>query len=128
MSPSEVIPRVREQHREEMRLNSVISRVLVVGLLAAIALLVVGVILTIARPGVAVPHATSIKDIPAQLAALEPGGFYQLGLLVLLATPFARVVALGAAFATRRRWLFAAISFVVMTMLILGAVLGLSLG
>ncbi len=128
MSPFEATPHVRDEHREEMRLNSVISRVLVVGLLAAIALLVVGVILTIARPGVPIPHSTSIKDIPAQLAALEPGGFYQLGLLVLLATPFARVVALGVAYTQRRQWLFAGISFVVMAMLILGAVLGLSLG
>ena len=47
---------------------------------------------------------------------------------MLLATPFARVVALGIAFARRRQWLFAGISFVVMAMLILGAVLGLSLG
>lgn len=128
MSASEAARHVRGEHREEMRLNSVISRVLVVGLLTAIALLLIGVVLTIARPEVAIPHATSIKDIPGQLAALEPGGFYQLGLLVLLATPFARVVALGIAYTQRRQWLFAGISFLVMAMLILGAVLGLSLG
>jgi uncharacterized membrane protein len=128
MRPSEATRDVRKEQRQEMRLNTVISRVLVVGLLAAITLLVVGVILTIARPEVPIPHSTSIKDIPAQLAALEPGGFYQLGLLVLLATPFARVVALGVAYSQRRQWLFAGISFVVMAMLILGAVLGLSLG
>jgi uncharacterized membrane protein len=128
MSPAQAAQHVRDEHREEMRLNSIVSRLLVVGLLAAITLLVIGVILTIAQPGVAVPHTTSIKDIPEQLAALEPGGFYQLGLLVLLATPFARVVALGIVFAQRRQWLFAGISFLVMTMLILGAILGLSLG
>jgi uncharacterized membrane protein len=119
---------VRAVDRDEMRLNSTISKVLVTGLLLAMALLAVGVVLTVARPGVAVPHATSIKDIPEQLAALEPGGFYQLGLLVLIATPFARVVALGIAFSLRRQWLFAGISFFVMALLILGAVLGLSLG
>jgi uncharacterized membrane protein len=128
VSGAQTDSRVREEHRQELRLNSAIARVLIVGLLIAIALLVIGVILTIARPHVPVPHHTSVKDIPGQLARLEPGGFYQLGLLVLLATPFARVVALGIAFTARRQWLFAGISFAVMLMLMLGAGLGLSLG
>jgi uncharacterized membrane protein len=128
MNPSEGTHQVREEHRDEMRLNTLISRVLIVGLLTAIGLLVVGVILTIARPGVPVPRTSSIQDIPAQLAALEPAGFYQLGLLVLLATPFARVVALGVAYARRRQWLFTALSLVVIVMLVLSLILGLSLG
>jgi uncharacterized membrane protein len=119
---------VREEHRAEMRLNTVISRVLIIGLLAAVALLVVGAILTFARPGVAVVHATSVGSLPSELGALQPGGFLQLGLLVLLLTPFARVVALGIAFGRRRQWLFTTISVVVAALLILGAALGLSLG
>jgi uncharacterized membrane protein len=121
-------PGVRDEHRDEMRLNTAIARVLTVGLLTAVALLIIGAILVIARPGVAVPHVTSVKDIPGELAALQPDGFFELGLLVLLATPFARVVALGIAFARRRSWLFAGISTVVAVLLILGAVLGVSLG
>jgi uncharacterized membrane protein len=113
---------------EEMRLNTVISRVLIVGLLAAVALLVVGAVLTVARSGAPVLRATSVGDIPRELAAGEPGGFFQLGLIVLLLTPFARVVALGVAFGHQRRWLFLAISVVVAALLILGTVLGLSLG
>jgi uncharacterized membrane protein len=128
MTPSADIPGVRDEHRDEMRLNSAISRVLIVGLLTALALLAVGVVLTIARPHVPIPHSTSIRSVPSQLAALAPGGFYELGLLVLIATPFARVVALLIAFARRRQWLFAGISFLVMVMLIVGAVLGFSLG
>lgn len=128
MNASDATPKVRTEHREELRLNTVISRVLTLGLLLAVALLIIGAILTIARPGVAVPHTTSVKDIPAGLAALQPGGFFKLGLIVLLATPFARVLALGIAFARRRWWLFAGISAVVATLLIVGAVLGLSLG
>jgi uncharacterized membrane protein len=130
MSQPDPIPQhhVREEHRAELRLNTVISRVLTVGLLAAVALLVVGAILTLTRPGVAVVHATSVGSLPSQLGALQPGGFLQLGLLVLLLTPFARVVALGIAFGRRRQWLFTMISGVVATLLIVGAVLGLSLG
>ena len=128
MTAPEATPQVRDQHHEETRLNITISRVLTVGLLAAVALLVVGVILALARPGVAVPHVTAVQDVPGELARLQPGGFFELGLLVLLATPFARVVALGIAFARRRWWLFAGISTVVAVLLIVGAVLGLSLG
>ena len=126
--PNPPTPDIRKEHREEMRLNTVISRVLVVGLLAAVALLVVGAVLTLARPGVPARHATSVRDIPRELAAGEPGGFFQLGLIFLLATPFARVVALGVAFGRQRRWLFTTISVFVATLLIAGAVLGLSLG
>lgn len=121
-------PEVREEHRSEMRLNTFISRVLVVGLLAAVALLIVGAILTVARPGAPVIHVTSVGDIPHELAAGQPGAFFQLGLIVLLLTPFARVVALGVAFAGRRQWLFTAISAIVTALLVVGAVLGLSLG
>ena len=131
MSAPDATPQVREKHREETRLNITISRVLTVGLLAAVALLVVGVILALARPGVAVPHVTTVQDVPGELARLsrlQPGGFFELGLLVLLFTPFARVLALGIAFARRRWWLFAGISTVVAALLIVGAVLGVSLG
>jgi uncharacterized membrane protein len=128
MRTPEATPQVRAQHREETRLNTTISRVLTVGLLTAVGLLVIGAILAIARPGVAVPHATLIRDMPGELARLQPGGFFELGLLVLLATPFARVLALGIAFARRRWWLFAGISALVAVLLIVGAVLGLSLG
>jgi uncharacterized membrane protein len=119
---------VRRQHQEERRLNSLISRVLVVGLLASMALLAVGVILNLIRPNVPVPHSTTLGNIPAEIAALEPAGFYALGLLVLLATPFARVVALGVAFARMREWLFAGISLIVTIVLILAASLGLTVG
>ena len=128
MSAPDATPQVREKHREETRLNITISRVLTVGLLTAVGPLIVGVVLTLARPGVPVPHVTAVQDIPGELSRLQPGGFFELGLLVLLFTPFARVLALGIAFARRRWWLFAGISTVVAALLIVGAVLGVSLG
>jgi uncharacterized membrane protein len=119
-------PTVEAHHRHETRLNITISRVLVVGLLAAIFLLVVGVVLTLVHSGVPVPRKTSIQDIPRALRALEPGGFFQLGLLVLLATPAARVAALFLAYVRRRQWLFSGISFFVFAILVLSAYLGLA--
>ena len=90
----------------------------------AVLLLLVGVVLTVARPGVPL-WAGSITEMPRALAALEPGGFFDLGLLVLLATPAARVVALLIAFARRRLWVFSGVSLVVLIVLVLSAFLGL---
>jgi uncharacterized membrane protein len=115
-----------EQQRREARLNVTISRVLAVGLAAAMFLLVVGVILTLVRQGTVIPRKTSIHGIPGALRAFEPGGFFELGLLVLLATPAARVVALCVAYLRRRQWLFSGISLFVLAILILSGYLGLA--
>lgn len=107
------------------RLNAIISRVLLIGLIAAVTLLLVGVVLTVARPGLAPLHKTAIPDMPRAIAALEAGGFFDLGLMVLLATPVVRVVALLIAFARRRMWLFSGFSVVVLVVLAISAFLGL---
>jgi uncharacterized membrane protein len=82
-------------------------------------------VVMLVRPDLPLPHEASIADMPRALAAIEPGGFFELGLLVLVATPVARVVALGVGFARRREWLFVSFSAVVLTVLVLGAILGL---
>jgi uncharacterized membrane protein len=107
------------------RLNVTISRVLVIGLLAAVTLLLVGVVRTIARPGLAPVHETSVQDIPRAVAALEPAGFFDLGLLLLLATPIARVVALLLGFVRRKMWLFSGFSVIVLAALAVSAFFGL---
>lgn len=110
------------------RLNHTISRVLLIGLIAAILLLLAGAVLTIARPGLEPVRETRISDIPGAVGALEPGGFFDLGLLLLLATPIARVVALLIGFARRRMWLFSGFSAVVLAALALSIFLGLRAG
>ena len=115
---------MRSPSDSDPRLAGRLSRVLLAGLSLAVLLLLVGVVLTVARPGVPL-WISSIRDIPAALAALEPGGFFDLGLLVLLATPAARVVALLIAFARRRLWVFSGVSLVVLIVLVLSAFLGL---
>jgi uncharacterized membrane protein len=103
----------------------VVSRVLLTGLGLAVGLLLVGVVLSAAGGGASVPHETSITGLPRALRALRPVGFFDLGLIVLLATPVARVVALLVAFSRRRLWIFAGICIVVMAVLALSAFLGL---
>jgi uncharacterized membrane protein len=107
------------------KLNVIISRVLLAGLLTAITLLVIGVVLVLARPSLPLLHGTSIADIPSAVAALEPGGFFDLGLLALVAAPVAGVIALGIGFARRRAWVFCGLSVFVLGILALSAFLGL---
>lgn len=107
------------------QLNQWISRVLTAGLLVSIAFLVAGVVLTVARPGLSAVHGTSVGQIPANLADLQPGGFFDLGLLVLVATPAARVIALLVGFIHRRMWLFSLFSLIVLVVLGLSAYIGL---
>jgi uncharacterized membrane protein len=106
------------------RLASRLSRVLLAGLSLAVLLFLVGVVLAAIKPGVSL-SASSIVEMPGALAALEPGGFFDLGLLVLLATPAARVIALLVSFARRRLWVFSGVSLVVLIVLALSAFLGL---
>jgi hypothetical protein len=83
-----VSPGTEKDPRRETRLNLTISRVLAVGLFTAVILLVVGAVLTLTGRGPSPPSETSIGDIPRAVAAFEPGGFFDLGLLVLLATRY----------------------------------------
>lgn len=109
-------------------LDRVVSRVLTAGLYAAVLLLVVGVVLALVRSGIPVPRESFLAGIPHALAGLEPGGFLNLGLLILLVTPAARVIALLVGFAWRRSWLFSLLSLLVLGVMGASAYLGIVVG
>jgi uncharacterized membrane protein len=118
-------PASGEGSQKQLELNRTIARVLAVGLFSAVALLLAGAILALAGRGPSPAHEVSIVDVPRAIAALEPSGFLHLGLLVLLATPVARVVALGVGFGRRGSWVFCGLSVFVLAVLALSAYLGL---
>lgn len=101
---------------------------LLAGLTLAIALMVAGAVLALAGDGGAGAHQSSLTRLPTALAGLESEGFFDLGLLVLLATPIARVIALLAGFLRLRAWFFAGVSLAVLVILALSAVLGVQAG
>ena len=74
-------------------LEPAIARLLTIGTYLAMALLTVGVVLLLesgASPRSA-DGGLDVTRIPADIAALRPAGFIWLGLLVVIATPSARV-------------------------------------
>jgi uncharacterized membrane protein len=107
-------------------MNRVVSRLLSAGLALSVLLLVAGAVVALARPDLPLAHATSFSDLPRALGAFEPGGFFLLGFLALVATPVARVLALGIGYARRREWAFVGICVVVLVVLALSAVWGLT--
>jgi uncharacterized membrane protein len=115
---------MRVPEETDRPLASRLSRLFIVGLSLAVALFATGVVLAAIKPDVSI-SASSIPGLPGALAALEPGGFFDLGLLVLVATPAARVATLMVAFARRGLWLFSGLSLVVLAVLALSAFLGL---
>jgi uncharacterized membrane protein YfcA/uncharacterized membrane protein len=116
---------VRRHQRAMSGLNHAIARVLRVGLFVSVGILFVGVVLAFARPGLSAVHVASIGSIPAEVGALHAGGFFTLGLLVLLATPIVRVAALLIGFLRKRMLLFVACTVVVLALLGLSLYLGL---
>ena len=108
----------------DSRLASRLSLLLLVGVSLAVALFVTGAVLAAIKPELPV-SPSSIPGLPGSLVALEPVGFFDLGLIVLVATPAARVAALLIAFARRREWLFSGLSLMVLFVLALSAFLGL---
>ena len=87
---------------------------LVAGVAVGLALLLAGLALTVAgRGGLTV---ASLKAPAALRAALHlrAAGFYSLGLLALILTPFIRVLGSIVAFAAARDWRFVAVTSAVL--------------
>jgi uncharacterized membrane protein len=108
------------------RFRALVSGVLIVGVVTAAALvafgfagsLLVGWQGSLAGVGTELSDATSFALMGTNLAALRPVGFAQLGLVVLLATPVARVGASVVAFVLEGDRLYAAITLAVLLVLL----------
>lgn len=108
-------------------MDAVMGRLLQIGVTAAAALVVTGGVLYLAR------HATpttdyrhfsgepeeyrTLRGIWRDTVALHGRGLIQLGLLVLIATPVARVVFSVFAFLRQRDWVYVVVTVIVLGLL-----------
>lgn len=120
------------------RAESLLSRLLQSGVIASMALLIFGTVLTLmhhgdyfsnpdALEGVTGPDAEfphSLAELPGELAAFKGRAYVVLGLLVLILTPVLRVAASVVLFIRQRDWLFAAMTSLVLVILIVSFLLG----
>ncbi len=105
-------------------IDTVVHHTLVAGVAVGLALLVAGLALTLAgRGGLAV---ASLKAPAAVRAALHlrAAGFYSLGLLALILTPFIRVLGSIVAFAAARDWRFVAVTSAVLCVMLASIAVG----
>ncbi|MHB0875302.1 MAG: DUF1634 domain-containing protein [Anaerolineae bacterium] len=106
--------------------NAMLSRLLSIGIGLALSLIALGLLLALFRPVQQSTVATPFAQLPAAVASGDPAAVVSLGLVVLLATPAARVVALAVAYAERREWTFALLAVIVLLVLVTSFLVGLS--
>lgn len=112
----------------DQRTEIAIGALLQAGVLLAAAVVVLGGIVFLARHGSSIPSYHVFQGEPTDLRtlsgifhdalALEGRGIIQLGLLILIATPVARVVFSIAAFAMERDSLYVYVTILVLVILI----------
>jgi uncharacterized membrane protein len=103
---------------------AVVSRTLAAGVGASVLLMAAGLVLSFAS-GHALPEAApSASRLLSGALALDPAALMSLGVVVLLATPAARVAVLCWQFLKRREWRMAAVSLIVLTVLAGSVLLG----
>jgi uncharacterized membrane protein len=114
------------------RIEQVMGIVLRVGVLLAAALVVVGGAVYLSRYGTGAPRYGAFHGEPGDLrsvagvvrdaAALRGRGLIQLGLLLLIATPIARVAFSLVAFAFQRDRLYVVVTAIVLGLLVVSLV------
>ncbi len=107
-------------------LNSSLSRALTVGVIVALALMIVAVIMAILQPHRLSGQTMPIQELPAALIEGSPMAFFGLGILALLITPPLRELVLLIGYARQRRWLFVIIAVIVLVILGLSVFLSLT--
>ena len=111
----------------EERFDAVLANVLRAGVFISASVVGWGAVVYLLREGLLVPEYHVFRSEPAALRSvhgviadarrLDGRGLIQCGLLLLIATPIARVVVSVIGFVKRRDWLYVAITLVVLTLL-----------
>jgi uncharacterized membrane protein len=112
-----------DQHPSRGSERSLVVWILRIGLTLATALMAVGVVLAWAE-GRLTTHPVTLSQIGSMLTHGRPSAAMEAGILVLLATPMLRVLALIVVFARERDFRFVTAAATVATLLILGVFLG----
>ena len=119
---------VRDLRAEDKRVEEIIGALLRTGVILAAAVVLIGGVFYLARYGSSPAHYGIFRGEPSDLShilailrdalALHPRGILQLGILLLIATPVARVIFTVFAFAHERDWTYVVITLIVLTLLL----------
>jgi uncharacterized membrane protein len=117
-------PQAERLAKEQRDLNAIVHGVLIAGLLVSTALMLAGVGLALLYQRDLPTAVPDVGEVISRVLALRPSGFLALGLLVLIATPILRVIGSIGAFLYERDWRFAAITSLVLGVLVVSLLLG----
>jgi uncharacterized membrane protein len=112
---------------DDQRIEIIIGTLLRTGVLLAAAVVLAGAIMYLARYGHGIPDYKSFHGEPERLksltaifhgaVALHPRDIIQFGLLLLIATPIARVLFSAIAFAIERDYVYVLVTLIVLGIL-----------
>lgn len=118
------------QHDDDLRLDQVLGRLLQLGVVVAAAVVITGVVLLAVRTPRPALVVSPFRGEPEALRSIgriavlafhgDAAGVIQLGLLLLIATPIARVAMMLADFVLRRDRAYIVITSVVLAALLYG--------
>jgi len=118
----------RSQSWTDERIENIIGNMLRAGVILAAAVVLAGGVLYVAKYGGQKPQygafhgepsdLRSVSQIFEQAISLHARGLIQLGLLILIATPVARVAFSVIAFAAERDWLYVVVTLIVLAVLL----------
>jgi uncharacterized membrane protein len=106
-------------------LEAAIGRLLTLAIYVSVAVLAVGVLAMVVtgRSPLSPSPPLDLARLPSDLAGLRPEGLVWLGLLAIVATPAARVLAALVGFVLRGERRMAAVAALVLVIVVLGVVL-----
>jgi uncharacterized membrane protein len=116
--PGAIRPRATEP------INRLVHRVLMVGLAISATLLVAGLVVWAMRGGALPRSVTGPAQAVRDVGSLRPIGFFSLGLLALILTPFARVAGSIVIFLRERDRRYAVVTAAVLAIMISSILLG----
>jgi uncharacterized membrane protein len=117
-----------DRTRQDKRVDEIIGTLLRTGVILAATVVLTGGIFYLARYGSLPARYAVFQGEPGELShvfailrdafALHPRGIIQFGLLLLIATPVARVIFSVFAFAWERDWTYVVITLIVLALLL----------
>src|SRR5690348_6640990 len=113
---------------DDKETQAIIGSLLRTGVFLSAAIVIIGALLLLGGNGHSSHTYNIFRGEPAQLRTLagiaqgarsgEPGAVIQLGLLLLIATPIARVLFSAIAFAFEHDWMYVSITLIVLSVLL----------
>lgn len=118
----------QSQFWNDQRIENIIGNLLRAGVILAAAVVLAGGVLYVAKYGHQQPQygvfhgepsdLRNVSQIANSAISLRSRGLIQLGLLILIATPVARVAFSVIAFAAERDWLYVVVTLIVLAVLL----------